>query len=98
MTTDHPHTVCNQIRQIRTRMGYSIGDMGIILGIAKSTFQSYEEGRRQSPPSLVTRMLAVEEADRQWFATRYSPGGEYDQLLSREFPGGIHSEIKGEQY
>lgn len=72
------------------RCGYSIGDMALILGIPKSTYQCYEDGRRAPPPSLQATMEQVEQNDKEFFA-RYLPGGEYDQQLKREYPEGIAS-------
>jgi transcriptional regulator with XRE-family HTH domain len=78
-------TVC---RELRLKMGYSIGDMAQILGISKATYQGYDQGTRTPPQEVIKAMDGALERDRNFFA-RYAAGGAFDQEIDRLYPRGI---------
>lgn len=92
-TTKKPKSAENVCRKLRLKMGYSLQDMADILGIKKSTLQGYDEGRRACPYEIICQMQAAYERERK-FWSRYKPGGEFDQIVSKEYPHGILSVLE----
>lgn len=83
----------NVCRKLRLKMGYSLQDMADILGIKKSTLQGYDEGRRACPVDILSQMQAAYERECK-FWSRYKPGGEFDQMITKKYPHGILSELE----
>lgn len=55
--------------------------MAEALNISKSTYQSYDEGRRATPQHII--QLAQCTLDRSLaHSQRYQPGGELDQIIT----------------
>lgn len=80
-------------RGLREKMGYSIGEMALILGLKKSTYQGYDQGTRTPPDSVVSACIEAYQREIV-FWDRYKPGGEFDRKLSEEYPNGIRSECQ----
>ncbi len=88
-----PKSAENVCRKLRLKMGYSLQDMADILGIKKATLQGYDEGRRACPVEIISQMQSAYERELK-FWSRYKPGGEFDQSVSKEYPHGILSVLE----
>lgn len=67
--------------------------MAQALDLPYRTFQDYVYGKRKIPDHVAMAALDLILGDEQYMQRRYSPGGEFDQVLDREFPHGIMSEV-----
>jgi transcriptional regulator with XRE-family HTH domain len=84
------------MKQIREQLKWSFAEMADALNLSRSTYQSYDEERRATPPEVLK--LAQETLERSLshsiaLKERYMPGGEVDQELAKKYPYGIISGI-----
>ena len=84
------------LREIRKQLGWSFSEMAELLNLKRSTYQHYDEGRRETPPEVLK--LAQESLEKVskhsiMLKERYKEGGEAEQEINRLYPRGIISEI-----
>lgn len=77
--------VCSSIRH---KLGYSVGDMALLLGLSKSTYQCYDNGSRKIPDHIGVAAVRIYQQDREFFK-RYSPGGDFDKEIVALYPNGF---------
>ena len=80
-----------ELRNIRHRIKFDMRSMASCLGLPCSTYQRYEDGTAKVPASVERAALALEAFERECDAKREA---ETEDLLRREFPGGIPSEAR----
>ena len=81
-----------ELRNIRHRIKFDMRSMASCLGLRScSTYQRYEDGTARVPEKIARAALALEEFERECDAAREA---ETEDLLRREFPGGIPSEVR----
>ena len=56
------------LKQLRTKLGYSMADFAACLGVPKSTFQRYEENSAAIPQVIKRRAHELATIDRVFFA------------------------------
>lgn len=79
-----------ELRNLRHRIKFDMRSMALCLGFSShSTYQRYEDGTARVPAHIARAALALEEFERECDAAR---AAETEDLLRREFPGGIPSE------
>lgn len=79
-----------ELRDLRHRIRFDMRSMASCLGLRScSTYQRYEDGTARVPAHIARAALALEEFERECDAAR---AAETEDLLRREFPGGIPSE------
>lgn len=92
-----PHTILDEIaikpyavlKALRLEMKYSIGEMALLLGIPKATYQGYETGRRPMPVDLIDRVKVWRQKDLDFMA---GIGESIDAWLKEDgFENGIPS-------
>ena len=79
-----------ELRKLRQGIKFDMRSTALCLGIPVSTYQRYEDGSAKVPDSIASAALALEEFERECDAIREA---ETEDLLRREFPGGIPSEV-----
>ena len=83
-----------ELKQIRLEMGFSFGDMANELGLAKSTYQNYEDGRRKIPQHVIEQAMHSSQKVREFMA---SAPARIDERINKQFPHGFLSEVESEQ-
>lgn len=78
-----------ELRNIRHRIKFDMRSTALCLGIPPSTYQRYEDGTARVPDRIERAALALEEFERECDAAREA---ETEDLLRRQYPGGIPSE------
>ena len=81
----------DELRNLRHRIRFDMRSMASCLGLRScSTYQRYEDGTAKVPEKIACAALALEAFERECDAAREA---ETEDLLRREFPGGIPSEL-----
>ena len=83
-----------ELRELRHFINFDMRSMSACVGVPLSTYQRYEDGTAAVPERIERAVLELEQINRQ-FMSRYDPGGEFDQIISREYPHGFMSEVVG---
>ena len=78
-----------ELRIIRHKIKFDMRSMALCLGLPCSTYQRYEDGTANVPEKIARAVLALETFEKECDAKREA---ETEDLLRREFPGGIPSE------
>lgn len=78
-----------ELKQLRHRIGFSMGDLSKCMGLKKSTYQRYEDGTAAIPSYVERAALETEQIAILFMET--APA-RIDARINREFPLGFHGE------
>ena len=79
----------NDLKNVQQRIKFDAPSMAACLGIPYQTYRNYLYGANAIPASVERAALALEEFERECDTAREA---ETEDLLQRQFPGGIPSE------
>lgn len=57
-----------ELRFLRLKMKFSIGEMAAVLNVPKATYQGYEAGRRSMPNGFIDKVLEWKRRDSEFMA------------------------------
>lgn len=57
-----------ELKALRLKMKFSIGEMAGILNVPKATYQGYETGRRSMPTGFINRVRDWQQQDLEFMA------------------------------
>jgi len=84
--TNDTETVRMNLKELRHKIGFSMTDIALCLGIPKSTYQRYEDGSAEPPPAVQRAAQELLQINETFIAELPA---RVDARLAKENPLGV---------